>query len=153
MKAKLSALTLALLPVLANASIELSSEKSLTYKSDSVIVVYKDSATKFDRKVARSIVRAKISDLNSDEIDDRYKNLKKGRMAQFKLDNNISVKDALAKLRKNSAVLYAEPDYIVHASVTPDDSSFSDLWGLRYRQLDDGTTCRLAKLSAEFLSQ
>jgi serine protease len=130
MKAKLSALTLALLPVLANASIELSSEKSLTYKSDSVIVVYKDSATKLDRKVARSIVRAKISDLNSDEIDDRYKNLKKGRMAQFKLDNNISVKDALAKLRKNSAVLYAEPDYIVHASVTPDDSSFSDLWGM-----------------------
>ena len=73
MKAKLSALTLALLPVLANASIELSSEKSLTYKSDSVIVVYKDSATKFDRKVARSIVRAKISDLNSDEIDDRWR--------------------------------------------------------------------------------
>jgi len=130
MKAKLSALTLALMPLLANASIELSSAEGVTYKSDSVIVVYKDSATKFDRRVARSIVRAKISDLNRDEVDDRYRNLKKGRMAQFKLDSSVSVKDALSKLRKNPAVLYAEPDYIVHASVTPDDSSFADLWGM-----------------------
>lgn len=129
MKAKLSALTLALVPVLANASIELSSPQSPTYKSDSVIVVYKDSATKFDRRVARSLVKAKISDLNKDEIDDKYRNLKKGRMAKFKLDD-VSVKDALQKLRKNPAVLYAEPDFIVRASVIPDDSSFSSLWGM-----------------------
>jgi serine protease len=129
MKAKLSALTLALLPLFANASLDLSSKEGLTYKSDSIIVVYKDSASKFDRRAARSIVRAKISDLNNDEIDDKYRNLKKGRIAKFTLDN-ISVKSALEKLRKNPAVLYAEPDYIVHASVTPDDSSFADLWGM-----------------------
>jgi subtilisin family serine protease/subtilisin-like proprotein convertase family protein len=129
MKAKLSALTLALLPLFANASLDLSSKEGLTYESDSVIVVYKDSASKFDRRAARSIVRAKISDLNNDEIDDKYRNLKKGRIAKFTLDN-ISVKSALEKLRKNPAVLYAEPDYIVHASVTPDDSSFADLWGM-----------------------
>ncbi|MBL4765846.1 MAG: S8 family serine peptidase [Colwellia sp.] len=129
MKAKLSALTLALIPVLANASITLSSTQSPTYKSDSVIVVYKDGASKFDRGAARSIVQAKIFDLNNDEVDDKYRNLKKGRMAKFKL-NSISVEDALEKLRKNPAVLYAEPDYIVHASVMPDDSSFSELWGL-----------------------
>jgi len=129
MKAKLSALTLALLPVLANASIEISSKEGPIYKSDSIIVVYKDSATKFDRRAARSIVRAKISDLNNDEIDDKYRNLKKGRMAKFTL-NGISVKNALEKLNKNPAVLYAEPDYIVQASVIPDDSSFGDLWGM-----------------------
>lgn len=130
MKAKLSALTLALLPLLANASIELSSAANPTYKSDSVIVVYKDSASKFDRRAARNLVQAKISDLNSDEVDDKYRNLKKGRMAKFSLNSNISVKDALKKLRKNPAVLYAEPDYIVRASVTPDDSSYASLWGM-----------------------
>lgn len=130
MKAKLSALTLALLPLLANASIELSSAAKPTYKSDSVIVVYKDSASKFDRRAARNLVQAKISDLNSDEVDDKYRNLKKGRMAKFSLNSNISVKDALKKLRKNPAVLYAEPDYIVRASVTPDDSSYASLWGM-----------------------
>ncbi len=130
MKAKLSALTLALLPLLANASIELSSAANPTYKSDSVIVVYKDSASKFDRRAARNLVQAKISDLNSDEVDDKYRNLKKGRMAKFSLNSNTSVKDALKKLRKNPAVLYAEPDYIVRASVTPDDSSYASLWGM-----------------------
>jgi len=129
MKAKLSALTLALIPVLANASIEISSKQTPVYKSDSVIVVYKDGASKLDRRSARSIVSAKISDLNSDEIDDKYRNLKNGRIAKFNL-NDVSVKDALEKLRKNPAVLYAEPDYIVKASLTPDDSSFSDLWGM-----------------------
>ncbi|MBA6231771.1 MULTISPECIES: S8 family serine peptidase [unclassified Colwellia] len=129
MKTKLSALTLALLPLFANASLDLSSKEGLTYKSDSIIVVYRDSASKFDRRAARSIVRAKISDLNNDEIDDKYRNLKEGRIAKFTLDN-ISVKSALEKLRKNPAVLYAEPDYIVHASVIPDDSSFADLWGM-----------------------
>ncbi|KGJ96382.1 S8 family serine peptidase [Colwellia psychrerythraea] len=129
MKAKLSALTLALIPVLANASIELSSMQKPTYKADSIIVVYKDGASKLDRRAARSIVSAKISDLNNDEIDDKYRNLKNGRIAKFTLDS-ISVKSALEKLNKNPAILYAEPDYIVSASLTPDDSSFSALWGM-----------------------
>ena len=73
MKAKLSALTLALIPVLANASIELSSAQSPSYKSDSIIVVYKDTASKLDRRNARSIVQARISDLNNDEIDEKNK--------------------------------------------------------------------------------
>lgn len=129
MKAKLSALTLALIPVLANASITLSSTERPTYRPDSVIVVYKDNVSKLDRRTARSIVKAKISDLNNDEIDDKYRNLKKGRIAKFKL-NSISVKNALKELRKNPAVLYAEPDYIVSASGMPDDTKFSDLWGM-----------------------
>jgi subtilisin family serine protease len=129
MKAKLSALTLALLPVLANASIELSSKENPVYKTDSIIVVYKDGASQFERRAARSIVNAKISDLNNDEVDDKYQNLGKGRIAKFDLDN-ISVKNAIEKLSNNSAVLYAEPNYIVKASLTPNDSSYAELWGL-----------------------
>ncbi|KXJ51689.1 MAG: peptidase S8 [Colwellia sp. Phe_37] len=129
MKAKLSALTLALLPVLANASVELSPKQSIAYKSDSILVVYKDGATKLDRKAARNTVRAKISDLNNDEIDDKYNNLGKGRLAKFKLDG-ISVKSALEKLRKNPAILYAEPDYIVSKAGVPNDARFDELWGM-----------------------
>lgn len=129
MKAKLSALTLALLPVLANASVELSPKQSITYKSDSILVVYKDDASKFDRRAARNTVRAKISDLNNDEIDDKYNNLGKGRLAKFELDG-ISVKNALEKLRKNPAILYAEPDYIVSKAGVPNDARFDELWGM-----------------------
>ena len=129
MKANLSALTLALLPVLANASVELTPKQSITYKSDSILVVYKDDASKLDRRAVRNTVRAKISDLNNDEIDDRYNNLGKGRLAKFKLDG-ISVKNALEKLRKNPAVLYAEPDYIVSKAGIPNDARFDELWGM-----------------------
>ncbi|WP_077285868.1 S8 family serine peptidase [Cognaticolwellia aestuarii] len=129
MKAKLSALTLALLPVLANASVELNPKQSITYKSDSILVVYKGDASKLDRRAARNTVRAKISDLNNDEIDDKYNNLGKGRLAKFKLDG-ISVKNALEKLRKNPAILYAEPDYIVSKAGVPNDARFDELWGM-----------------------
>ena len=129
MKANLSALTLALLPVLANASVELTPKQSITYKSDSILVVYKDDASKLDRRAARNTVRAKISDLNNDEIDDKYNNLGKGRLAKFKLDG-ISVKNALEKLRKNPAILYAEPDYIVSKAGVPNDARFDELWGM-----------------------
>ncbi len=129
MKYKLSALTLALIPALANASVEISASNQDAYKHDSLIVVYKKEATASNRRAVRNLVLAKISDINNDEVDDKYSNILNGRMANYELDK-MSVKDALAKVRKDPAVLYAEPDYIVKANVMPDDSSFSELWGM-----------------------
>jgi subtilisin family serine protease len=129
MKAKLSALSLAILPILANASVEITSKNSQKYLNDSIIVVYKEGASVFEKRNARSLVRAKISDLNSDEIDDKYNNLSNGRIANYKL-SGMNSKQALEKLRGNPAVLYAEPDYIYSANVLPDDSRFSELWGM-----------------------
>ena len=128
MKLKLTTLSLAMLPLMATASLEHGVNKK-EYKADSLIVVYKESASKFERRSVRAKLGAKISDMNSDEIDDRYRNLLKGRMAKFELDR-MTVKEALAKLKGNPAVLYAEPDYIVHPAVTPDDSRYDELWGL-----------------------
>lgn len=129
MKFKLSALSLALIPALANASVEISASNKDAYKDDSVIVVYKKDSTLSNRRAVRNLVLAKISDKNNDEVDDKYSNILDGRMAKFELDK-MSVKDALSKIRNNPAVLYAEPDYIVQANVMPDDTSFSELWGL-----------------------
>ncbi|SFD70049.1 S8 family serine peptidase [Pseudoalteromonas denitrificans] len=129
MKYKLSALSLALIPALANASVEINTPSQPAYKHDSVIVVYKEGSTASKRRSVRDLVLAKISDINNDEVDDKYKNILNGRMANYKLDK-ISVKDALNKIRQDSAVLYAEPDYIVTASAMPDDSSFAELWGM-----------------------
>jgi len=137
MKLKLTALSLAMLPTMAMASIDIQADTA-KQKEDSIIVVYKDSATKADRRAARNLVRAKISDMNSDEVDDKYRNLMKGRLAQFKIGKG-GVKDALQKLRKNPAVQYAEPDYIVNAAVMPDDSRFSELWGLHNTGQTGGT--------------
>jgi subtilisin family serine protease/subtilisin-like proprotein convertase family protein len=129
MKAKLSALSLAILPLLANASVEVTNKNSQEYLNDSIIVVYKEGASIFEKRNARSLVRAKISDLNRDEVDDKYNNLSKGRIANYKL-SGMNTKQALEKLRGNPAILYAEPDYIYSANVLPDDSRFSELWGM-----------------------
>ncbi|PCH97620.1 MAG: peptidase S8 [Gammaproteobacteria bacterium] len=129
MKSKLSALTLAMLPALAMASTEIAVVDQQSYKNDSIIVVYKEGTSVLQRRSARSLVLAKISDLNDDEIDDSYRNLSQGRMANFKL-TRILAKEALEKLNKHPAVLYAEPDYILKANVIPNDTRFDELWGM-----------------------
>ena len=118
-----------MLPALAMASTEIAVVDQQSYKNDSIIVVYKEGTSVLQRRSARSLVLAKISDLNDDEIDDSYRNLSQGRMANFKL-TRILAKEALEKLNKHPAVLYAEPDYILKANVIPNDTRFDELWGM-----------------------
>ena len=71
MKTKLSIITLALLPCLAAAKLPDAGVKHpVVASSDAVIVKYKKNASAQMRKQARSLVKAKISDVNADEIDD-----------------------------------------------------------------------------------
>jgi thermitase len=41
-----------------------------------------------------------------------------------------SVQDAVASLRSNPAVAYAEPNYLYHADAVPNDPRYPQLWGL-----------------------
>lgn len=140
MKTKLSALTLALVPVLslsAHAGVHIK-DTAATDNDDSILVVFKQGTSAAVRAQARSLVKAKISDLNADEVDDRYKHVLGGRLANFKLDG-VSAKQALAALNKHPGVEYAEPDYQVKALGVPDDSRFDELWGLHNLGQTGGT--------------
>ena len=130
MKTKLSIITLALVPCLAAAQLpETSIKQSVTASSDSLIVKYKKNVSAKMRKQARSLVRAKISDMNSDEVDDNYKSLLSGRLAKFKV-TGMSTKEAIKRLKTHQAIEYVEPDYRVSIATTPNDPRFGDLWGL-----------------------
>ena len=48
-----------------------------------------------------------------------------------RLPGGARVKDFVQAYRNNSIVLYAEPDYVVHALGTPNDPQFQQLWGLQ----------------------
>ena len=61
------------------------------------------------RKQARSLVKAKISDLNSDEVDDNFTSLFSGRLAKFKI-SGMSAKEAIERLKSHQAIEYVEPD-------------------------------------------
>lgn len=139
MKTKLSIITLALLPCLAAAKVpDVGVKQSVTGSSDSIIVKYKSNATKEMRKQARSLVKAKITDLNKDELDDSYTSLLSGRLAKFKL-SGMSTKDAIALLKSHQAIEYVEPDYQVSIARTPDDPRFDELWGLNNEGQTGGT--------------
>lgn len=126
MKTKLSALTLALLPVLSVTGVQ-ATESALF--DDSVIVVYKENTSKLSKMRARSSVGARITDANRDEIDDRFKSLLNGRIANLKL-NGKSVKDAMETLKNNPAVAHVEPNFKWKKALTPNDPSYGDLWGM-----------------------
>lgn len=140
MKTKLSIITLALLPCLAAAKLPdvNSTTQKVTASNDSIIVKYKKNASPEMRKQVRSLVRAKISDLNSDEVDDNFTSLFSGRLAKFKV-SGMSAKEAIERLKSHHAIEYVEPDYRVSIAATPNDPRFEDLWGLNNEGQTGGT--------------
>ncbi|MEI5639538.1 MULTISPECIES: S8 family serine peptidase [unclassified Pseudoalteromonas] len=139
MKSKLSKLSLALLPALtlsAQAAVQIETTKTIA--DDSILVVFKENTSAALRANARNLVKATMADHNADGIDDKYRHVLKGRLANFKLNNN-NAKEAIAKLAKHPAVEYVEPDYQVQALGIPDDSRFDELWGLNNSGQTGGT--------------
>ena len=49
---------------------------------------------------------------------------------QVKLPQGMTVEQAIDMYRNDPDVEYAEPNYIYHATLTPNDTSFNELWGL-----------------------
>jgi subtilisin family serine protease len=49
---------------------------------------------------------------------------------RIKLPADMALHEALALFRQDSQVEYAEPNYLRHVRATPDDTSYSSLWGL-----------------------
>jgi subtilisin family serine protease len=52
------------------------------------------------------------------------------KVQQMRLPPSTDIEEALAKLRANPLVEYAEPNYIIRVLATPDDPQFVQLWGL-----------------------
>jgi thermitase len=55
---------------------------------------------------------------------------------RVQLGNGVSMDAALAQLRARQDVVYAEPNYIVHAYATPNDPSYNSQWGPQKAQAD-----------------
>jgi subtilisin family serine protease len=57
-----------------------------------------------------------------------------------KLPENKSVREALEFYLNSPEIEYAEPNYIVHATLTPNDPDFANLWGLHNTGQTGGTS-------------
>ncbi|MBL8763728.1 MAG: S8 family serine peptidase [Phycisphaerae bacterium] len=51
-------------------------------------------------------------------------------LVHVRLGEGVTVERALRALNGSGLVRYAEPDYIVHATLTPNDPSYGSLWGM-----------------------
>jgi subtilisin family serine protease len=100
------------------------------YATDSVLVRFRATPTASARLGALSRVQGSIADKNGDGVHDPFANLADGELAAVRLGPGVDVPTALAELRKDPSVLYAEPNYIVHTTAVPDDPRFPELYGL-----------------------
>ncbi|MBK7534904.1 MAG: proprotein convertase P-domain-containing protein [Myxococcales bacterium] len=111
------------------------------YAPDSVLVRYKAGvATQRVRAASVDQLKGSIEDVNGDGVDDNFANIAPdGNLVKINLDRSISVEDALAQLRKDPSVAYAEPNYLVYSLATPNDTRFNELYGLHNTGQSAGT--------------
>jgi subtilisin family serine protease len=103
------------------------------YDLSTILVKFKDKVSKKQRNDAAILVRGKFKDKNKDGIDDRYKHIMGGRLALIKLKGEKGkdlASNALRSLQNHPFIEYAEYNYLQYIDLTPNDSLFSDLWGL-----------------------
>jgi subtilisin family serine protease len=90
------------------------------YSPDAVLVRFDPGAAAAVRATARSAAGA--------SLDVRY-TIVPG-LERLRVGRGRSVEKTIEALLRNPNVLYAEPDYVVSKVATPDDPSYSSLWGM-----------------------
>jgi len=94
-----------------------------------VIVKFREGVPEIRKNIARS--RAAVTRLRAFRILEG--------LEHHRLPANLSVAAAIAAYKKDPDVQYAEPNYIVRTTVTPNDTSFGELWGLNNTGQAGGT--------------
>jgi serine protease len=115
--------------------------RSAEYAKDSVIVRFAETAGNPQARASLlSRVGGTIRDKNGDGFFDGFANLaKNGALAKIDLQKGRTVEEALEILRKDPAVAYAEPNYIVRALGIPNDARFAELYGMHNTGQTGGT--------------
>lgn len=107
------------------------------YDERSVIVRWK-KATGVSALHARALrvsalakAKASFLDKDGDGVYDRFRNVdRSGHLMKVDLAPGVSVPEALAALRADPNVAYAEPNHRYQLTAVPDDARFSELWGM-----------------------
>jgi subtilisin family serine protease len=99
------------------------------YVSDEIIVKFRDGVDEYQKDLARFRVSGT-----------RKKVFKVIRGLEImKLSRGMSVEEAIALYRQDPNVLYAEPNYILRTTLTPNDTRFGEMWGLNNVGQSGGT--------------
>lgn len=132
---RLSRLTLAMLStslmaVTAPALAAKKVEPKQDFDNSSVIVKFKETAKKADRKQLLAQYGVSFKDKNDDGVDDRFRNIAKGRLAELTVPRGLDARLMVERLKHNPHIEYAELNHRFYPSVVPNDPSYSQLWGM-----------------------
>ena len=113
---------LALLVLLVSGASETVSAQGSrpAYVSGQLIVKYKTEVNDFN-----------IAGMEARQGDVKIRDLPHIQGRVIKLAGNRTVEQALDEYRRNPNVLYAEPNYIVHAAGSPNDAQYAMLWAMK----------------------
>jgi len=106
-----------------------STDSFAEYVPGEILVKFKDSATKVS-----------IQGLNAYTRSKQKKVFKQLKIHHIKLPKGTTVEEALQLYQQDPDVEYAEPNYIVSITATPDDTNYDNLWGLHNTGQNGGTT-------------
>jgi subtilisin family serine protease len=96
------------------------SDSQAEYAPDSLLVRFQPGAATSEKGQAQSELNA--------QVEDEY-SLVPG-LENWKLPPGLSVPQAQKALQHNPNVLYAEPNYILHADILPNDPYYGNLYGM-----------------------
>lgn len=96
------------------------------YRKDHIIVKYKSS---FNAEKIHTFSDSKKMTL--------VRTLGKTGMTLMKIPIGKTIEGTIRELKVDPNIEYAEPDYVLHIIATPNDSSFSSLWGMHSTQNAD----------------
>ena len=112
------------------------------YRQGELLVKFKEGTTRYQ---AEHVTYAKQM-----AVSRRYKNLSRRSRGRFALvKSQASTRKMLQDLRKSPQVEAASPNYIRHRAATPNDTRYSELWGLN--RIDAPNAWDTATNASEFI--
>jgi len=116
----LVALVSTLLSFSASAGEDSAEDIREEHSFDQLIIGYTDQETSIEKIAVREKSRRDVSAISFESISPRD-----SRTEVVKLGKNISVKEAIRRLKGQPGIRFVEPDYIVYALTAPNDPYFA----------------------------
>ena len=109
------------------------------YTQGDVIVVLKSSSKREISASSLSLEASEFAEVSGASVKEFYPSLsEKGGSAFMMLhSDSMDAEEFSALLMKNPNVAAASPNYKVHAAIVPNDTSYSDCWGMDYINASD----------------
>ena len=123
---KKQVMVILLLLVILLIDVSIAPEIEEDYLPNELIIKYKDNIVIEDSEAVKEL--SLITGLDKPEQVEKL--IKSKEIYNLKFNENINIQDAIKTYEELEDIEYAEPNYIFTTTITPDDTLYTDLWGL-----------------------